>query len=163
GRCALVLPAEILQVGYASQLREYLTRRYAHLELVTFRRLLFAGAQQEVVLLLGVRADGDGAAGAACDIAVRELDAAGCLDGAAASGRAPGVPRPGMALARAREKWARSFLRRGELGRVRALERSAAFATLGEHAEVDVGVVTGRNECFVLDEPAARAAGVRGH
>src|SRR5262249_57883571 len=125
-------------------------------------RLLFAGAEQEVVLLLGVRADDDGADGATCDIAVRELDAAGCLDAAAANGHTPAAAPVGMDLDHAREKWTRYFLSPGELELVRALERSPAFATLGEHAEVDVGVVTGRNECFVLDQPGGNAAGRRG-
>jgi adenine-specific DNA methylase len=160
GRCALVVPAEILQVGYAAQLREYLTRRYAHLELVTFRRLLFAKAQQEVVLLLGVRAGSDGENGrngnGPCDIRIREVDDAEGLHEAAG-------PRLGMDLDHAREKWTRYFLSARELGLVRALEDAGALTTLGALAEVDVGVVTGRNACFVLDEPSARAAGVVEH
>ncbi|HVD16073.1 MAG TPA: class I SAM-dependent methyltransferase, partial [Actinomycetota bacterium] len=53
GRVALVLPAELLQVGYAAPLREFLAERLASLTIVSFRRLVFGGVLQEVVLLLG--------------------------------------------------------------------------------------------------------------
>src|SRR6185503_1762440 len=46
GRLAMVLPAELLQVTYAGELREYLSRQYSHLIVVTFRRLIFGGIQQ---------------------------------------------------------------------------------------------------------------------
>ncbi len=49
---AMVIPAELLQVGYAAQLRKFLTEHYQSITIVTFNKLLFDGAQQEVVLLL---------------------------------------------------------------------------------------------------------------
>ena len=54
----MVLPAELLQVTYAGELREYLAGHYSELTVVTFRRLVFDGIQQETVLLLGIRSDG---------------------------------------------------------------------------------------------------------
>ena len=65
----MVVPAELLQVTYAGELREYLARKYSHLTLVTFRRLVFAGVQQEIVLLLATREDCSQS-----DIAFVELD-----------------------------------------------------------------------------------------
>src|SRR6202007_910015 len=54
GRVGLVLPAELLQVGYAAQLRELLLRRFGEITLLTFERLVFDGILQEVVLFCGV-------------------------------------------------------------------------------------------------------------
>src|SRR6201997_1866850 len=54
GRVALVLPAELLQVGYAAQLRDFLLNRFCEITLLTFERLVFDGILQEVVLFCGV-------------------------------------------------------------------------------------------------------------
>lgn len=54
GRVGLVVPAELLQVTYAAQLREFLLSRYREITLVTFERLVFDGILQEVVLFCGV-------------------------------------------------------------------------------------------------------------
>lgn len=51
----MVIPAELLQVGYAAELRRFLADNFAAITIVTFRKLLFDGAQQEVVLLLASR------------------------------------------------------------------------------------------------------------
>src|SRR5689334_7142371 len=58
GRLAMVIPAELLQVNYAAELRYFLSRYYRALTLITFKKLLFEGIQQEVVLLLGERNGG---------------------------------------------------------------------------------------------------------
>lgn len=50
----LVLPAELLQVTYAAQLRDFLLSRFTDITLLTFERLVFDGVLQEVVLFCGV-------------------------------------------------------------------------------------------------------------
>ncbi len=52
GRLAMVLPAELLQVSYAAQLRSFLTDRFSRIDIVACNELFFEKAQQEVVLLL---------------------------------------------------------------------------------------------------------------
>ena len=52
GRMALVLPAELLQVTYAGQLRSFLTDRFTRIDIVACNELFFENAEQEVVLLL---------------------------------------------------------------------------------------------------------------
>ena len=61
GRVGLVLPAELLQVSYAAQLRDFLLSRFREITLVTFERLVFDGILQEVVLFCGVVGAGAGA------------------------------------------------------------------------------------------------------
>lgn len=53
GRIGMVIPAELFQVDYAAEAREYLSSHFDNLTLVTFKKLVFAGIQQEVILLLG--------------------------------------------------------------------------------------------------------------
>lgn len=52
GRLAMVIPAELLQVKYAEQTRAFLAKHFGAITTVTFRRLVFDGIQQEVVLVL---------------------------------------------------------------------------------------------------------------
>jgi hypothetical protein len=52
GRLGLVLPAELLSVKYAAQIRQFLLRRFARVRLVLFDRLVFPGVLEDVVLLL---------------------------------------------------------------------------------------------------------------
>jgi len=147
GRLALVLPAELLQVTYAAELREYLARKYSHLTVVTFRQLLFDGIQEETVLLLGVRHDS-----VAAQMSFVELD--GLHDLRLDPLNAPDPVE--VDLDHAREKWTQYYLSPAELGLIRELEESNVFGTLGDFAAVDVGVVTGRNEFFVLTQEEAK-------
>ena len=55
GRLAMVVPAELFQVNYAAEVRKFLSDFYNQLTMITFEQLVFAGIQQEVVLLLGKR------------------------------------------------------------------------------------------------------------
>lgn len=143
GRIGMVLPAELLQVSYAAELREYLARQYSDLTVVTFRRLVFDGIQQETVLLLGKKTTcREGSA----RMSFVQLDDAGDL-GKAVTNRKARVP---VDLDHAREKWTQFYLSPRELGLVRELEESSSLTTLGALADVDVGIVTGRNEFFVL-------------
>ena len=52
GRLAMVIPAELLTVGYAEPVRQWLRRRFAGVKLVLFERLQFSNVLEDVVLLL---------------------------------------------------------------------------------------------------------------
>ena len=52
GRLGLVLPAELLSVKYASEVRQFLLRRFGSIKLVMFHELVFPEVLEEVVLLL---------------------------------------------------------------------------------------------------------------
>lgn len=148
GRLALVLPAELLQVTYAAQLRSYLTDRFTRLDIIACNELFFEKAEQEVVLLLA-----DGALSAAsedntCRVA---LTAATTVSEITDS-------KPTRLLAKAEaktirhdsEKWLKYFLDNRQISFMRALRESKITAPMSLHASIDVGVVTGKNEFFVL-------------
>jgi adenine-specific DNA methylase len=163
GRMALVLPAELLQVTYAAQLRSYLTDRFDRIDIVACNELFFEKAEQEVVLLL---ADGARPAEADADALDCEvsLTAARTVDEI--------VSRPVTAtLAEAEtksvhhdsEKWLKYFLTRREIEFMRALRAAAVTTSLSTHASVDVGVVTGKNEFFVLTSEQVQELGLHGY
>ncbi|MGH3669483.1 MAG: N-6 DNA methylase, partial [Pseudonocardiaceae bacterium] len=52
GRLGLVLPAELLTVNYAAEVRRYLMERFGRVRLVVFTERVFPGVLEEVVLLL---------------------------------------------------------------------------------------------------------------
>lgn len=151
GRLALVLPAELLQVGYAAELRGYLTRKFSQLHIVTFRKMVFDGIQQEVVLLLGQRNDC-----ASAEMTVLELDTAEDLVDVHLEATSPTK----LDLEHSREKWTQYYLAEREVSLLRALADDMEVPRLSEYAEVNVGIVTGRNEFFVLGGPHAAEAGV---
>ncbi len=148
GRLAFVVPAELLQVTYASQLRMFLARHFSKVHLVACNHLFFENAQQEVVLLLADGYDPNVGKANACLIDLVEADSIADVLAVEPNHREPAEY---STLDHSTEKWLKYFLRPKEIGFMRSLKKSKAFTCLATHAEVDVGVVTGRNEFFVID------------
>jgi adenine-specific DNA-methyltransferase len=158
GRLAMVLPAELLQVSYASQLRSFLTERFARIDVVACNELFFAGAEQEVVLLLADGAAAPAATALACRVTLTETrtvaEVTARPPAAVLAGAAPKTVRHGD------EKWLKFFLSPREIELMRELRGAASVTTLKTHAAVDIGVVTGSNEFFVLDGRQVEELGV---
>jgi adenine-specific DNA methylase len=158
GRVGLVLPAELLQVGYAAQLRDYLLGRFSDITLLTFERLVFDGILQEVVLFCGVRNTGGGTGPAR--IRTVHLTDADALAGADLN--VEHLPF-GPTLLHEKEKWTKYFLDPAAIRLLRTLKQSRAMTRLGSVAGVDVGIVTGRNSFFTLTDAQAGELGLRPH
>jgi adenine-specific DNA methylase len=151
GRVGLVLPAELMQVTYAAQLRDFLLRRFCEITLVTFERLVFDGILQEVLLFCGVVGDGPAK--------VRTVNLTDALALADANLDVEAAP----ALLHEKEKWTKYFLATGQIELLRSLKQSDRMTRLGVIADVDVGVVTGRNSFFTFTDAEARALGLAAH
>ncbi|BBZ73840.1 class I SAM-dependent methyltransferase [Mycobacterium paraseoulense] len=151
GRVGLVLPAELLQVSYAAQLREFLLSRFSDITLVTFQRLVFDGILQEVVLFCGVAGAGPAR--------IRTVHLADADSLAAADLDVESAP----ALLHENEKWTKYFLDPGAIRLLRTLKGSTALTRLGSVAAVDVGIVTGRNSFFTFTDAQARELGLLPH
>jgi adenine-specific DNA methylase len=151
GRVGLVLPAELLQVGYAAPLREFLLTRYREITLVTFARLLFDGILQEVVLFCGVVGPGPAR--------IRTIDLGDADELDSADLDVDSAP----ALLHEKEKWTQYFLDPATIEVLRRLKQSGALARLGSLTDVDVGIVTGRNSFFTFTDTQADELGLRPH
>jgi adenine-specific DNA methylase len=149
GRVGLVLPAELLQVGYAAPLRSHLVEVCSDVCVVSFRSLVFPGIQQEVVLLLAIRGEGP------ARIRTMEVGDAGDLAGAEPTEAA--AARAGL---HEREKWTKYYLGAEQIELVRMLRQDARLPSLGHWASVDVGVVTGRNSFFCMTAADAEERGL---
>ena len=151
GRLAMVLPAELLQVSYAAQLRSYLVESFCSITVVTCNELFFDDAEQEVVLVLAEGKVERSTPGQACAVRVLQFDR---ISDVLSADCTAAWPKGSLkSIRHESEKWLKYFLTSAQIGLMRALRESGAIAQLGDHATVDVGVVTGNNDFFVVDKP----------
>lgn len=141
GRIGFVLPAELFQVNYAAEIRKFLSDSYSKIIIITFRKLVFEGIQQEVVLFLGEK-NGVKSHG----INIIEVDNTHDLT----SIDLENVLGNLKILDSSTEKWTQYFLDNREIELIRKFRNNHAIPLSGDHFSVDVGVVTGQNKYFVL-------------
>lgn len=158
GRLALVLPAEILQVSYAAQLRSYLTDHFGRIDVIACNELFFENAEQEVVLLLADDALAAASEDNVCRVALTAAETVSDIV----------EIKPALLLERAEpktirhdsEKWLKYFLDNRQISFMRALRDAEITTSMSAHASIDVGVVTGKNEFFVLSADQVEALGL---
>lgn len=150
GRLAMVVPAELLQVKYAAELRRRLASHFDHLILVAFKKLIFPEIQQEVVLLLGEGKREKTSDHPDSDIHTIEFEDGNDL--LSSNGLDKKVAHVHAKHSHPRMKWTALFLDDSSYKALEAAEQAAGLVRLGDLADVDVGVVTGRNSFFVLTE-----------
>lgn len=161
GRMALVLPAELLQVSYAGSLRSFLTDRFGRIDLIACNELFFEKAEQEVLLLLADEARAAPSADNPCKVTLTEADSVADI-----VGRTPtlvlnnALPKT---ICHDSEKWLKYFLSPSEIAFMRELRASGTAIPLSAYASVNVGVVTGKNQFFVLRQSEVDARGLNGH
>jgi adenine-specific DNA-methyltransferase len=138
GRLAMIIPAELLQVNYAAELRRFLSRYFSKITLITFRKLVFEGIQQEVILLLAER-NGDEHTG----IRAIELEGISDLASYQPTDFSNGELKP---MDHSTEKWTQYFLDEREIRLLRALRVNPILTEAGKVIDVDVGIVTARTD-----------------
>jgi adenine-specific DNA-methyltransferase len=143
GRLAVVLPAEVLQTQYGASVRAFLERRFRCVTYVIIDQPVFKDAQVDAVLVL---ADQDGPAGPH-RVRVSTVDALAALD----------VSRHRRRTGTAGDKPALTGAVHETYAEILA---SPTVAPLGSLANIDIGVVTGASDFFVLEDDARRAHGL---
>lgn len=148
GRLAMVIPAELLQVKYASETRRFLGHFFHNLTIITFKNLVFEGIQQEVVLLLGNRIPKNLKKG----IDLIEVDNVDELKNII---KLIDEPSHFKSVDSKNDKWIQYLLEEKEISLLREIKnhKSPSLKRLGDLLNIDVGVVTGNNQFFVLSEP----------
>lgn len=138
GRMGLVLPAELLSVNYAAEVRRFLLASFERVCLVMFTERVFPDVQEEVILLLA-----DGYQGGPTDHAsiyqARNADDLAAV--AAAYTWRPDRPE---------EKWTPSLLSSEALTAYTDLLSAGEFTVLQTWGETTLGMVTGNNKFFAL-------------
>ncbi|KAA1249715.1 SAM-dependent DNA methyltransferase [Mycobacterium simiae] len=138
GRMGLVLPAELLSVNYAAEVRRFLLASFARVDLVLFTERVFPHAQEEVLLLL---ADGY-LTGPTDHASVYQARNAAEL-ATIAAGRMWTPTRP-------EEKWTLSLLSADALDAYTGLLSGGDFTVLESWGHTTLGMVTGNNKYFAL-------------
>ncbi len=147
GRIAMVVPAELLSVGYAEPIRQWLRRRFKSVHLVLFEKLQFADAEEQVVLLV---ARGTGGCNAFTLHEVRdasELAGLHIFDADAYTPRDTG-------------KWTELLVPEEVRGILRH-SLTEHFTTLSHFGTVELGTVTGANKFFTLSETTRQEFGLQ--
>jgi adenine-specific DNA methylase len=160
GRLAMVLPAELLQVSYAAQLRSFLADHFETIHILACNEMLFPGAQQEVILLL---ARGRVAAPSPFNKCRIDLSESQSLEQMLESGDRAGILGHEKVVGHDSEKWLKYFLTPREISFMRDLRASAVAVSLRRHATIDIGVVTGSNDFFVVDNNTVNEHGLSKH
>ena len=140
GKIAFVIPAEILQVAYAEDLRLYLANHLAKITLITFEQLVFPDIEQEVVVFVGEK--GDAEKGIRI-IEKNDLSGFDALD-LDSNGFQP--------VQHVKEKWTKYFINGDEMKLIQQLRSDNRFAKFSEYGLINVGITTGNNSYFSITE-----------
>lgn len=147
GRLGLVLPAELLSVNYASEVRRFLLRRFSKVRLVLFEQLVFPGVLEDVVLLL---AEGRGNATHFEVYQARDAKGLATLDTSLQQGFRP----------LENEKWTPALIPTKALETYREITTSTEFSKLLDWGNTYLGAVTGNNDYFTFDLAALSQSGL---
>lgn len=138
GKIAFVVPAEILQVVYAEDLRLFLANELSKITLLTFEELIFPDIEQEVVVFIGEK--GIEEKGIRI-IELNNLDDLNSLDL-----QANGFQK----LNHVHEKWTKYFTNFEENRLIASLRKDDRFQKLSDTALINVGITTGNNKYFSI-------------
>ena len=159
GRLAMVVPAELLQVQYAAELRHRLPMLFDDVFVIAFDELVFPDIQQEVLLLLGEGRNRDPKAYGRLHTR-QVVNGEDLLALARTSDIVSHLPER---HAHEDMKWTSLFLEDDEFCVLREAADDGRLDRLGRLADVDVGIVTGRNRFFVVTRDEAERLGLAGH
>lgn len=141
GKIGFVLPAEILQVSYAKQLRDFLSTFYNQINIVSFKTLVFPDIQQEVVLLLCEKNGSD--KHLIEHIEVRDVEELMQLD-------IQKLKSPKKKIDFHSNKWTFYFLEQKQIDFLEHLQEEGVIQKFGSYAKVEVGITTGSNPFFTV-------------
>lgn len=141
GKIGFVLPAEILQVSFAQQLRNFLAHFYNKINIISFEKLVFPDIQQEVVLLLCEKNKTN-----THNIEHIELRDASELEAL----NVARLKSPQKKIDFKSNKWTFYFLDQEEIDFLENIAERRKIPTLGKFANVEVGITTGSNDFFTV-------------
>ena len=143
GKIGFVVPAEILQVGYAAQLRNFLSRFYNKIVVLSFKKLIFPDVQQEVVILLCEKGGNENHL-----IEHVELESSSSL----AEVDVNELKSPSKKIDFLSNKWTFYFLEQEEIDFIENLKRSGKVPEFNQFAKAEVGITMGFNDFFTVTE-----------
>lgn len=148
GKIGFVIPAELLQVSYAQQLREFLAHFYNKINIISFEKLVFPDIQQEVVLLL---CEKNGSNSHLIEhLELKDASELSTLD-------VNRLKSPTKKIDFKSNKWTYYFLEQEEIDFLEQVAQKRKLPTIGNYAGVEVGITTGANDYFTVPLPVVEA------
>lgn len=144
GRIAFVIPAEILQVAYAEDLRLYLSENLSKITLLTFEQLVFPDIEQEVVVFIGEKG------GEEKGIRIIEMNDLGSFE------RFDIEQNGFQKVQHVKEKWTKYFVNASEMELIQQIRDDKRFAKFSEYGLINVGITTGNNSYFSVTDDTSR-------
>jgi adenine-specific DNA-methyltransferase len=141
GKIGFVVPAELLQVSYAQQLRVFLAHFYNKINIISFEKLVFPNIQQEVVLLLCEKNNSNSHL-----IEHLELKDATELENIDVNR----LESPSKNIDFKSNKWTYYFLEQEEINFLDNITNNRNIPTIRDFANVEVGITTGANDYFTV-------------
>jgi len=152
GSLAMVVPAELLQVTYANQIRVFLANTFETIDIIGLNNLVFSNAEQEVVLLLAQNKKKKDQTLASIDL--RDFESIEDLQRSTTSLTRPNIYH--KHIEHESEKWLKYFLAVKEIELMRILKSSKRVTEFSTYGSIDVGIVTGNNSFFILTPNKAK-------
>jgi adenine-specific DNA-methyltransferase len=144
GKIGLVIPAELLQVAYAEELRLFLIENLSKVSIITFEELVFPDVQQEVVLLLGEKTEKK--VREKNKITVIEVQNVNSLEE-----QFNNLTKEFKDVDHTSDKWTKYFLNNYEISLINEIKDHDKFLKFKEVADIDIGITTGNNKYFSVD------------
>ncbi|KAB3537878.1 class I SAM-dependent methyltransferase [Alkaliphilus pronyensis] len=148
GTIGFVIPAEILQVVYAEDLRQYLSNNLSRITLLTFKELVFPDIEQEVVVLIAEK-----------DMNISTEDA---VISVVEYTNFEDMIQHDLSeveyqkIEHTKEKWTHYFLTGEENKLIYQFRNHSDFTTFDKIALVNVGITTGNNKYFSVDKETVK-------
>ena len=140
GKIAFVIPAEILQVAYAEDLRLFLSNQLSKITLLTFEQLIFPGIEQEILVFIGEKGGEEKG--------IRILELSNLEDFQKLDLSSSGFQK----LKHVKEKWTKYFVSTEEIKVIQSIREDKQFRKFSELALINVGITTGNNTYFSVDK-----------
>lgn len=140
GKIAFVIPAEILQVVYAEDLRLFLSNQFSKITLLTFEQLVFPDIEQEILVFIGEK-DKE-------EKGIRIIELSDLEDFKKLNLNSNGFQK----LEHVKEKWTKYFVSAEEIKVIQSIRDDKRFTKFSDLALINVGITTGNNTYFSVDK-----------
>jgi len=140
GKIAFVIPAEILQVVYAEDLRLFLSNQLSKITLLTFEQLVFPDIEQEILVFIGEKGKKEKG--------IRIIELSNLEDFRKLDLNSNGFQK----LKHVKEKWTKYFVSAEEIKVIQSIRDDKRFTKFADLALINVGITTGNNTYFSVDK-----------
>ena len=140
GKIAFVIPAEILQVAYAEDLRVFLSNQLSKITLLTFESLVFPDIEQEILVFIGEKGGEEKG--------IRIIELSNLEDFNKLDLNSNGFQK----LSNDKGKWTKYFISADEIDLIQSIRDDKRFVKFSDLALINIGITTGNNSYFSVDK-----------